>query len=204
MIVLCNPNNPTGNQFDKLAVLKLIEDFNGLVVIDEAYVDFGRYSLVEKTMDFENLLILRTFSKANALAGLRLGFAISSSDIAKILNQCYQMPYPVSHFNLKIGSKILDYEDLIKKTVNQIKDTRGKLIDALNDIRGVNAFPSDSNFVLFDIEIGFQRVYDALLRKGIIIRKIGRVPGFKNCLRVTVAPENKMLLFIEALKEVLM
>jgi histidinol-phosphate aminotransferase len=203
LIVICNPNNPTGNQFDKKKVLQIVEAFKGVVMIDEAYADFSSYSLTKDAEDYSNLLILRTFSKTYALAGMRLGYAVSNNRIATILNEKYQTPYPVSQLVLMVGVKILGYTSLFQKSIDRIKEERAWLIKSLNNIDKVRAFPSDTNFVLFNTEECYQDLYEKLLEKGVILRKIGKVPGYENCLRVTVAPRRIMMVFINALKEVI-
>jgi histidinol-phosphate aminotransferase len=203
MIILCNPNNPTSNQFPKESVLKIVEGYENLVLIDEAYADFGKYSLLKEVAKRENLVVLRTFSKAYGLAGLRLGYAVANILIAKILVERYLMPYPVPNVVLRTGTKILDKQEFILETVEMIKQERNFIVESLNKIEGVKAFQSDTNFVLFRTDKPYEEVYSELLQRGIIIRKIGAVPGHDNCLRVTVAPRKTMLSFLTALREVM-
>jgi histidinol-phosphate aminotransferase len=202
ILVLCSPNNPTGNQFVRDEVLNLAEKFQGLVVVDEAYVEYAGYSLAEEAAGFDNMLILRTFSKAFGLAGLRLGYTVSNSDLAGVLNDRYQMPYPVSSISLKAGLVMLERIGEVRGSVAAAKRERGWLIDELNSMEGITAYASDTNFVLFSLTRDYEEVYGKLLDRGIIIRKIGPVPGVSHgCLRVTLAPRERLERFLVALKE---
>jgi histidinol-phosphate aminotransferase len=201
MIILCNPNNPTSNQFPRDTILEIVDGFDNIVLIDEAYADFGRYSLINEAAERDNLIILRTFSKAYGLAGLRLGYAITNSFLAKTLSKKYLMPYAVPNVVLRAGAKILDRQTMISGIVEKIKQERDDTIKSLNKIEGVTAFQSDTNFVLLNTDKPYEKVYKSLLEKGVIIRKIGEVSGFNNCLRVTVAPRDIMETFLNVLKE---
>jgi histidinol-phosphate aminotransferase len=204
ILVLCSPNNPTGNQFARDKVLSLAERFQGLVVVDEAYVEYAGYSLVEEITRFDNMLILRTFSKAFGLAGLRLGYAVSNSSLAEVLNDRYQMPYPVSSISLKAGLVVLEKIGQVRDSVEAAKRERGWLTDELNAMKGVTAYSSDANFVLLSLTRDYEDIYGKLLERGVIVRKIGLVPRVSDgCFRVTLAPREKLERFLVALKEAL-
>jgi histidinol-phosphate aminotransferase len=203
LIILCNPNNPTSNQLPLEDVLKVVDGCGKLVLMDEAYSDFGRYTLVEEAAGRENLIVLRTFSKAYGLAGLRLGFAVTSAPLAATLRERYMMPYSVPSIVLKAGVKILNEQKAVQETILEVKHERRQLIEALNGLSGVRAFESDTNFVLFNTGRPFEEVYVGLLRRGVIVRKIGEVAGHRDCLRVTVAPRDMAERFLSALREVL-
>jgi histidinol-phosphate aminotransferase len=203
IIVLCNPNNPTANHFKKAALLELIEEFPGLILIDEAYAEFGEYSLVDKTENYDNLLILRTFSKAFGMAGLRLGYGVTNKRLSTIFNEKYQSPYPLSEIVMKMGESILKERSIISDYIKEVKKERLWLEGELNKIDGVKAFPSSTNFILMNLTREYQEVYQALFKKGILIRKIGEVPGYNNCIRVSIAPRPMLTRFIDALGEVM-
>ena len=199
LLFLCSPNNPTANQFSIDEVEFLVEEFPGVVVVDEAYVEFAEYSLLPLIEKYENLIVLRTFSKAFGLAGLRLGYGVASSDLATILSKKAQLPYPVSSFALKVALELLANHDIVEKAIRQLKDERGALIKELNEVTGVKAFDSKSNFVLFQTDNQSDEVYQKLLRRGIFVRNI-KNSLLKNCLRTTVGlPEMnaKMLRALE-------
>jgi histidinol-phosphate aminotransferase len=186
LLYLCSPNNPTGNQFHKSDIETLINEFPGVVVLDEAYGEYAPYSMVSKVNEFDNLIVLRTFSKAFGLAALRLGYAITNSTLAKTLSEKSPLPFPVSTFTLNIGKKLLENFSLVSKSVKELKKERGKLIKRLNEINGITAYDSQANFVLFAVDKPYELVYQELLSKGLLIRKLGKILHLDNCLRTTV------------------
>lgn len=186
LLYLCSPNNPTGNQFNKTEIETLINKFPGIVVLDEAYAEYAQYSLVSKVNDFENLIILRTFSKAFGLAALRLGYAVTNSKLSNILTEKSPLPFPVSSFTLNMGQKLLENYSIVSKSVAELIIEREKLIKRLNQINGIKAFNSQANFVLFAADKPYEMVYQALLNKGLLIKKIGKISHLDNCLRTTV------------------
>lgn len=202
LLFLCSPNNPTANQFDKDSIHRILEGFDGIVIIDETYVDFASYSTVEWIKEFDNLIVLRTFSKVYGIAGLRLGYAISNREISSVIRR-FKMPYAVSSVALRMGLKLIEKDAFIEQKIHEIKKVRSNLILNLKSLENVKPFKSDTNFVLFSLsKISSEKAYNQLLEQGIIIRKIGKVLNFKNCLRVTVAPPHIMKKFITALREV--
>jgi histidinol-phosphate aminotransferase len=203
IIFLCCPNNPTANRFARRDVEALAEGFDGIVAVDEAYVDFSDGSFTDIVGDFDNLIVFRTFSKVFGLAGLRLGCAVSNSVLAKVMDERFQMPYTVTLVTLKVALRILERIGVINEAVEKVKVQRSLLIEALNELDGVQAFGSETNFVLFKTAKSSETVYQELLNKGVIVRNIGQVLGYQNCLRVTVAPQPMMEGFLKALKEVL-
>jgi histidinol-phosphate aminotransferase len=203
LLFLCSPNNPTANQFARQDIERLIQDFEGLVIIDEAYADFAEYCIVDLVEDFENAIVLRTFSKAFGLAGLRLGYAVTNPRLAALILEKMQLPYSVSHVASRLGLKLLERTEPIRNAINELRQERTELTRALNQIEAVHAFDSETNFVLFDVGRSSVDVYRELLKKGVIVKNIGRVLHLDNCLRVTVAPRDMSKLFLASLKEVL-
>jgi len=203
IIFLCSPNNPTANQFKREDILRLAEEFDGIVAVDEAYADFASSTLVNRVGELENLIVFRTFSKVFGLAGLRLGYAVTNKTLAETINERIQIPYSVSLVALKIATKMLENLDYVRKVIEEIKAERTRMIRALNQISGVRAFPSETNFVLFQVNRDSSSVYRDLLSRGVIVRNIGRVLKFNNCLRVTVAPTPLANRFLRELREVL-
>jgi len=203
LMFLCSPNNPTANQFSQEDVRLLAEEFDGLVAVDEAYVDFSEGSVISLIEKFENLIVFRTFSKVFGLAGLRIGCAIANPEFARVMDEKFQMPYSASLIAVKVALKVLDHLETVRKAVNMVKRERERLIKRLNGIAGVRAFNSEANFVLFQVDKSSDVICNKLLDKGIIIRNIGRVLGYENCLRVTVAPPPMTDRFLNSLEEVL-
>jgi len=203
LLFLCSPNNPTANQFSSREIRFLAEDFGGLLAVDEAYVDFAEESIIDLVEDFEDLVVFRTFSKVFGLAGLRLGCMIANRELARAMDERFQMPYTVSIVALRAALKLLEKIEIIKAAVEELKGERTKLIRELNRLKGVRAFDSKTNFVLLQVDRSSDEVYKALLDRGVIVRNIGPVLGFNNCLRVTVAPPPMAGRFLSALSEVL-
>jgi histidinol-phosphate aminotransferase len=202
LLYICSPNNPTSTQYTADDVEKLAKAFPGIVILDEAYGEFADYSFVPRIREFENMIILRTFSKAFGLAALRLGYAVANPELAKILNEKAPLPYPVSGFTLRMGSKMLDNVDLMKESVREVKSERGKLIKALNEIDGVQAFDSQANFLLINTQKPCDEVNEKLLKRGIMLKKWGKILQYDNCFRVTVGLPEMNAKLIEALKQI--
>ena len=198
LLVVCSPNNPTGNQFPKEAITSLVENFSGLVLVDEAYQEYAEYSVAG--LEYDNLIVLRTFSKAYGLAGLRLGYCITGEALASILRERFMMPYPVPNVVLNTGIKVLAKQNLINETIVETKAERGWLIEQLNNLEGVTAYPSNTNFVLFKTQKPASEVYDVLMKNRVIVSRQGNILS-EDCLRVTVAPRALQTRFIEALEE---
>lgn len=202
LLFLCSPNNPTANQFGINEVQLLVEEFPGVVIIDEAYVEFAEYSSVSLLDQFENLIILRTFSKAFGLAGFRLGYCVADSNLVTILSKKVQLPYPVSSVALRMGLKLLENVDIVEKAVKQLKVERRKLIRELNEVNGVKAFDSQTNFVLFQTGKRSDEVYQGLLSRGILVKKLGKILHFNNCFRTTVGSPQMNAKLLNGLKEI--
>ena len=185
LLYLCSPNNPTASQLKPREIEALIEEFSGIVLVDEAYAEYADYSVVPLIKKYENLVVLRTFSKAFSLAGLRLGYAVANPDLSKALDRT-PAPYVVNVVSLNMGRKMLENVGLMRESVAALKMERGKLINRLNEIEGVQAFDSKANFVLFKTKKPCGEVYEATLRQGLVIKKLGKLLKYDNCLRTTV------------------
>ena len=194
VIYLCSPNNPSGNAFPKAQLLDICERFPGIVVVDEAYVDFSaKGTLAGEACERENLVVLQTLSKARAMAGLRIGMAISSAEIIRLMSMV-KYPYNLSRAAMEKAMEFL--KKPIDDEVSTIVNERKRLAEVLTRYPFVRrVFPSDANFLLVRVDDA-NNLYDYLLEKGIIVRNRNRVPGCAGCLRLTVGlpSENKALL----------
>jgi len=202
LLFLCSPNNPTGNSFSIAAIEELLLKFNGLVVIDEAYIDFSEQeNWLNKLEEFPNLVITQTLSKAYGMAGIRLGVCYASKEIISVLNSI-KPPYNVNELSQqKAINRLLDF-DAVQKEIIQIKNERLQLEKELKSIDFIEkVYPSDANFLLIQVDDATKR-YQQLLSNGIVIRNRSKEPLCENCLRITVgtASENKEL--IKILKEI--
>jgi histidinol-phosphate aminotransferase len=198
---ICSPNNPTGNQFDKQAMLDIIRSFNGLVIVDEAYVEFADHSLKDLVQKYDNLVVLRTMSKAFGLAGARVGYMVANRKTAELFVNTIQYPYAVSSLSLKTASLALSKLNYVRLVINQVKKERKRVYDSINAL-GATAFRSNANFVLFEVGSRYKTVYRNLIRRGILVRDIGNIDSHRGCLRVTIGTKLMNNKFLEALKVV--
>lgn len=196
VIFLCSPNNPTGNLLDHHKVKEVLKRFYGLVVIDEAYIDFtGGKSFLQELDKHPNLVVLQTFSKAWGLAGLRLGMCFASPEIIKILNKI-KYPYNVNIRTQELALDAMEHERLKNEWVEEIVKQRGKMAKALRKLSITEeVFPSDANFLLVRVKAA-PETYQYLMNKGIITRDRSKVALCYNCLRITIGTpeENERLL----------
>ena len=201
ILFLCSPNNPSGNSFSVEKVEQLLNDFKGLVVIDEAYIDFSEQeSWLKRLEEFPNLVITQTLSKAYGMAGIRLGVCYASIEIITVLNNI-KPPYNVNELTQQRAIDRLSNIDIIQKEVADIINERAQLINELQNIDFIKTiYPTDCNFVLIKVDNATKR-YNELIAKGIVVRNRTSQPLCENCLRLTIGTsiENKRL--IEALKE---
>ena len=200
LLYLCSPNNPTANQFKLDEIQVLTEEFPGIVLVDEAYAEYADFSVVPLISKYENLIVLRTFSKAFSLAGLRLGYAVTNPNLAKALDKT-PAPYPVNVVSLSMGRKMLESINIVQESVRALKTERGKLINQLNQIKCVQAFDSKANFVLFNTSKPYEGVYESALQKGLVIKKLGKLLVYENCLRSTVGLPEMNVKLLTALRE---
>jgi len=203
LLFLCSPNNPTANQFDLGTIRHVAENFEGLVVVDEAYADFSEETAVSLLEELGNILIIRTFSKAFGVAGLRLGYAVADRDLSSAISERFQLPYSVSTIALRFALEILERIEVINTAMKELKAERTRLIGKLNEMDGIHAFDSVTNFVLFKAGRSSDDLHKALLERGVIVKNLGRVLDFTNCMRVTVAPSPLSERFLQALREVM-
>lgn len=200
LIFLCSPNNPTGNDLLRSEIEKLIRNFEGLVVLDEAYNDFSEApSFLEELDKYPNLIVFQTFSKAWGCAAIRLGMAFASSEIIGIFSKI-KYPYNVNELTQKQAMEMLQRYDEIERWIKMLKEARESLEAEFTALPcTVKIFPSDANFFLARVTDAV-KIYSYLVGKGIIVRNRNSVSLCGNCLRVTVGTgeENKKL--IEALK----
>lgn len=198
LLFLCSPNNPTGNAFSRGKVQELIENFNGLVVIDEAYIDFSEQeSWLSGLKKYPNLVVTQTLSKAYGMAGIRLGICYASEDIISILNKI-KPPYNVNQLTQQQALKRVKNQEAVEEEVTQILQERDTLIEALKSVKFVREiYPTDANFVLAKVDDANKR-YNELLERHVVVRNRSTQPLCENTLRFTVGTpvENKKLIAI--------
>ena len=204
LIYLCSPNNPTGNSLNEEEITQILEAFQGIVVIDEAYIDFStRPSLIPNLKKYSNLVILQTFSKAWGMAGIRLGMAFASEEIIQILNKI-KYPYNINILtqNHVLNALELDNVGQVKKWVDELLVEREKLVKELTAIKCITSiYPSDANFILVQTTDA-NKIYAELVEKGIVVRNRNNVMLCLGCLRITVGIPDENNVLIEALKTI--
>ena len=197
-IFLCSPNNPTGNSFPREEMLRLVDEFDGLVVVDEAYIDFAEAeSLKNEIVNSPNLIILQTLSKAWAMAGLRLGLALADERIVALFSQV-KYPYNINIAAQQIVMQLLMYP--IDEDLAEIKSQRAEVAEELAKLPFVKCiYPSDANFLLVKVDDA-DAVYNHLIADKIIVRNRNRVRGCEGCLRITIGLSGENVKLIESLK----
>ena len=199
IIWICSPNNPSGNSIDRQDIEMVLNNFDGLVVVDEAYINFSRQkSLVSDLADYPNLVVLQTLSKAWGLAGLRMGMAFASPAIVAYLNKVkppYNISEPVQELALKALDEIGQVNDMILQLVASRKQMEEELARS-SSVVGI--FPSDANFLLVEFTDA-KGMYDYLINKGIVVRDRSNVLLCENCLRITVGTDAENLQLLDAI-----
>lgn len=199
IIFLCSPNNPTANSFSDENVVKLLQNFNGLIVIDEAYIDFSeKQSWMNKMDAYPNLIITQTLSKAYGLAGIRLGICYASAEIISVLNKI-KPPYNVNELTQLRALERLNKPEVVQAEIATIIEQRESLLKVLIDVKFVEKiYPTEANFILIKVDDANKR-YDELIAKGIVIRNRSTQPLCENTLRLTIGTEEENKKLMEVL-----
>ena len=201
IIFLCSPNNPTANSFSDESVAYLLKNFNGLVVIDEAYIDFSKkQSWMNELDEYPNLVITQTLSKAYGLAGIRLGICYASAAVISVLNKI-KPPYNVNELTQLRALERLSDQEKIKSEIISIIAQREELLKVLVDVKFVEKiYPTEANFILIKVDDANKR-YAELIAKGIVIRNRTTQPLCENTLRLTIGTESENIILMNALKD---
>ncbi len=199
MVFLASPNNPTGNAFSRQQIEAVLEVTRGLVVLDEAYVSFTGRSFVPELARYPHLAILRTFSKAFALAGARVGWIVANEPIIAAVRKALP-PYNLNVFAQEAAYAALQRPDLVNARVELIRSERQRLNDALRTLGGVRPYPSDANFILFRTGLPASVVFDRLVQRGVLVRDVSTSPLLESCLRVTIGMRQENDAFLGALR----
>jgi histidinol-phosphate aminotransferase len=201
LIFVCSPNNPTGNQFGWDEIEALADGSSAVVVVDEAYAEFGDFSVCSSVVDKKNVVVVRTFSKAFGLAGLRFGYAVAHRDLASVFSGI--IPYTVSTVTARYVQKLLGKIEVVQKWTEMVKEERKRLVEGLRAINGIEVLDSKANFVTFKPCRSVERVYRELLEKGIVVKDLGDLPVIGHCLRVTVGLSDMNDLFLRVMSEIM-
>jgi histidinol-phosphate aminotransferase len=201
LLFVCSPNNPTGNSFAREQILKLAEMFDGIIVVDEAYIHFsGEDSFTSKINNHKNLVVLQTFSKAWGLAGVRVGLAFAAAETIALFNRV-KPPYNISQPAQEAILRAFGSSAKVEETIAEIVSEREKLIEKLSEISRVEKiYPTDANFVLVKTAEA-EKIYRFLLDEKIVVRDRSRVELCAGCLRITVGTPEENESLLRALKK---
>ncbi len=201
IIWVCSPNNPTGNSMNREDIETILNNFNGLVVVDEAYINFSRHkSFIQELSDYPNLVVLQTFSKAWGLAGLRLGLAFASAEIISVMNKV-KPPYNISQATQDLAWQALQNTDQVNDMIYEIVNMRNALKEVLEQLPVVKkVYPSDANFLLAKTS-NAKNLYQYLLSKSIVVRDRSNIVLCDDCLRITIGTEEENTKLVDALIE---
>jgi len=201
--IICSPNNPTGCRIADGDLVSLLENSDGLVAVDEAYFEFAGDSVVPLLKQHRNLVVLRTFSKALAMAALRVGYLLTTPDLAREVSKAL-LPYHINFFSQTAAEVAIEmYQNRLKPTVASIVSERDRVFGELSRISGLEPVPSRANFMVVRSSVEPRRVFEQLLQRGILIRDVTAYPMLQNYFRVSVGTPKENDLLLQALREIL-
>ncbi len=202
MAVICSPNNPTGALYPLERIVALLEKTDAPVIVDEAYFEFSCVTAKDLLAKYDNLVVLRTFSKAFSLAGLRVGYGMMDPSLALEVDKA-KLPYNINFFSIAAALMLLDNKDELSESVRRIVAEREPLVSAMNEIDGVTAYPSRSNFILFETPYAPKSIFEGILADGILIRDVSSYPMLGKALRVSVSTADDNRRFLDSLARVI-
>jgi len=198
VVFLTNPNNPTGGVIPKDEIIQVIENCPGIVAIDEAYMEFYKDSAIDLVRKYNNVVVLRTLSKAFGLAGARVGYSIASEELTEAINRV-KPPYNVSSVDQLVARVCLENKGWIMEVIDEIISERERVKERLTALSDIKIFNSEANFILFSIR-NAKEIYEYLLNKGVLIRYFGEKGPLTGCLRVSIGTREENNLFLELLE----
>jgi histidinol-phosphate aminotransferase len=202
LVVLALPNNPTGTTISNEQIEEIAQNINGIFVVDEAYFEFSKKTAISLLDKYDNIIIIRTLSKAFGLAGLRLGYLLTNADIASAVQKA-KLPFSVGIFGQIAGEILLKKNEYIKDVVKKILDEKEKVFSELEGIPTIEPVPSFTNFILFRTQkTSGKELFEEMYRRGVLLRFFN-TPRLKDTLRVTIGKPEGNEIFLKTLKEVL-
>jgi histidinol-phosphate aminotransferase len=202
VVVVCSPNNPTGNLLEREALVTLLKTAKGLVLLDEAYHEFSGQTAYSLLPDHRNLVVLRTFSKAMAMAGLRFGYMMAHPEIAREINKS-KLPYNVNIFTLAAAELVIERRAALNQGIAALIKERDRLFGELQKRSAVSAFPSQANFILMRTPKPARQLFDALYSRGLLVRDVSAYPLLDRCLRISIGTREENDRFLTALDQAL-
>lgn len=199
VIFLCSPNNPTGDTISVETARNIVESTDAMVVIDEAYYEFCGRTLADLTEDHENVAIVRTFSKAFSMAGVRVGYILASKRTVETMN-LVRPPNSLSVISLALAQSALKDKRSMRRNVRSIMRERKRCAEIMGELKGIEVLPGEGNFVLFRVKKSAKSLNQKLLKKGIVLRDLSTVRNLEGCLRVTISTLKNNDMFLDALE----
>ncbi len=205
MVVLCTPNNPTGSALSRDEIERIHDETDSLIVLDQAYVEFGGFDAIPLLRDRPRLIVLRTFSKAMSMAGLRAGYLLAHPDLVREISKA-KLPYNLNFVTETVAAEVLRHRGLLQPQVEIVRSERDRIIEELGAIAGLTVFPSAANFILFRVErpgLEHTEVFRRLLDEfGVLIRDVSAYPMLEKCLRVNAGSPEENTVFLEAMRAI--
>ena len=204
IVIVCSPNNPTGNQFPLEDVKEVIEKSKTTVIVDEAYADLARYTVTKLIEKYPNLIVFKTFSKSFGLAGIRVGYGISNPDNIEKIKKAIP-PFNVNSVALAAVRVVAKHRDYIEKKVGEIKAERENFYKTLSRIKGLKPYPTETNFFLINVSPGYsaEEIFKKLEARNILIRYWGHEPLLRNCVRISMGNKEMNATLVSALEEIM-
>jgi histidinol-phosphate aminotransferase len=202
IVVVANPNNPTGGLANESFLIELLKSTDAIVMVDEAYFEFSRHTMRPHMTRYPNLVLLRTFSKAFSMAGLRVGYLLAQPEVVQEFMKVRQ-PYSVDSFSQWVAQTVFRERMVFEQGIRDIVRGRELMLTELKAMEGVEVFPSEANFVLFRVEHAAALWRDLLHNHSVLIRDFSRARGLEDCLRVTVGTDEENRRFLDAVKDCL-
>ncbi|HEY7699574.1 MAG TPA: histidinol-phosphate transaminase [Vicinamibacteria bacterium] len=202
VVYLCSPNNPTGTTLEPSDIERIAESAPGVVALDEAYWEFASWNARALLPGHSNLILFRTFSKALALAGLRLGYLLAAPELAVEMRKA-QQPYPLNRISIEAARVAAAHGAILRERASRIARERDGVYDRMKAIPGIDVYPSKGNFLLFRTPLGAKGTFDALLARGILVRDVSAHPRLPEMLRVAIGAPEENEAFCRVLSEAL-
>jgi histidinol-phosphate aminotransferase len=202
VVAVCTPNNPTGNLLEREALVALLNNAKGLVLVDEAYHEFSGQTAFSLLTDHRNLVVLRTFSKAMAMAGLRFGYMMTHPEIAREVYKS-KLPYNVNIFTLTAAELVIDKRALLNQGISDLVRERDRVFVELQKRPAIRAFPSKANFILMKTAKPARQLFDSLYSQGVLVRDVSLYPLLDRCLRISIGTREENDRFLTALDQAL-
>ena len=201
LAIICSPNNPTGCTISKRDLEMMLRNSTGLVVVDQAYLEIGGEDFVPLLNDYPNLVILRTFSKAMAMGGLRVGYCLAAPELITEFMKC-KMPYSLNYFSMTAAEVALEHLDLLHPLVEKIQRERERLFRELQSINGLKPVPSAANFFVVKTVFPPSELFAALVERGLLIRDVSKAPMLSDYVRISVGTPEENDRLLAALREI--